>query len=257
MGITLNYIETESRKVYYRINGAENSRTIIFIHGIAADSRFFHNQLKFFGTGMRVIAIDLPGHGRSLNSESVSAEIYNNSIEQVIRKENIGKYIIAGHSMGGPICLEHYRRNRDRIEALILISTAARIPVSEEMINRSVNSFDTFFNEMLESIFFKKAGIFILAAKKGIVEKEKSIITEDMKICMNLDCTDILPSIERPVLLLTNRYDCMIPSVLTEKMKEKIKNSRLVIFEKKGHIPFFEESEEFNSTVAEFISSIQ
>lgn len=257
MGITLNYIESESRKIYYRISGAQNSRTIIFVHGLAADSRFFHNQLKNFGISLRVIAIDLPGHGRSRNPGELSAELYSRSIEEVIRKENIKSYILAGHSLGGAVCLEHYKNNRDKIEALILISTAPKIPVSGEMINRALTDFSSFFNEMLESIFHKKAGIFILAAKKTISEDEKSIITDDLRICRGMDYTDLLGSITIPVLILANRYDSMIPSELTEAMQEKIAGSRLVVFENKGHIPFFEESEEFNTAVTDFLTSIQ
>lgn len=257
MGISLNYIESERTKIYYRISGAENSRTIVFVHGLAADSRFFHNQLKFFGNSLRVIAIDLPGHGRSRNPGELSAEIYSRSIEHVIQKENIGRYILAGHSMGGAVCMEHYKNNNCKIEALILISTAPKIPVTQEMVDRSINDFNSFFDQMLASIFFKKAGIFILAAKKNIVEEEKSIITDDLKICMSMDHSAVLESINIPVLLLANRHDSMIPAELTMEMQKKITDSRLVVFESKGHIPFFEESEVFNIAVENFITSIQ
>lgn len=257
MGITLNYIESEGSKLYYRISGAEKSRTIIFVHGLAADSRFFHNQLKFFGNTFKVIAIDLPGHGRSKKTGLLTAESYSRSIEQVVAKENIPRYILAGHSMGGAICLEHYKNNNAKIDALILISTAAKIPVTPEMAERSIHDFNSFFDQMLGSIFNKKAGIFILAAKKSIDEEERTIITEDLKICMEMDHTDLLPLIDKPVLLLANRYDSMIPCGLTAEMQGRINNSKLVVFENQGHIPFFEESEEFNAALSGFITSIQ
>jgi len=257
MGISLNYIESESSKIYYRISGAENSRTIIFVHGLAADSRFFHNQLKYFGNSHRVIAIDLPGHGRSRRQLKLSAELYSRSIDQIIKKENVENYILAGHSMGGAVCLEHYKNNSRNIDALILISTAPKIPVTTEMIERSVNDFSGFFNEMLSAIFFKKAGVFILAAKKSIDEEERAIITDDLRICLDIDQTEILDKIRVPVLLLANRYDSMIPAELTENMKDSIPDAKLVIFESHGHIPFFEESESFNRTLEEFLTSIQ
>jgi len=257
MGISLNYIESETGKVYYRVSGAENSRTIIFVHGLAADSRFFHNQLKYFGNSLRVIAIDLPGHGRTRRTDELSAAVYSRSIEQVVIKENIGSYILAGHSMGGAVCLEHYKNNQSRIQALILISTAPKIPVTQEMVERSINDFNRFFDEMLSVIFCKKAGIFILAAKKSIDDEERSVITDDLRICMSMDHTDILESIRVPVLLLANRYDSMISAELTTDMRNSIPDSKLVVFDSYGHIPFFEESELFNSTLEEFLTSIQ
>lgn len=257
MGITLNYIETNNSKVYYRVSGAEHSRTIVFVHGLAADSRFFHNQLKFFGNSMKVIAIDLPGHGRSRNPGILTAEAYSRSIEQVIARENVDSYILAGHSMGGAICLEHYKNNHNRIDALILISTAAKIPVTAGMVSRSENDFESFFDQILGSIFKKKAGIFILAAKKNLDDDEKTVITSDLKICMGMDQAGVLESINIPVLILANRYDSMIPAELTAGMQSKISGSRLVVFENTGHIPFFEDSEIFNAAVLDFINSIQ
>lgn len=257
MGISLNYIESETGKIYYRISGAENNRTIIFVHGLAADSRFFHNQLKYFGNSLRVIAIDLPGHGRTRRTDELSAAVYSRSIEQVVIKENIGSYILAGHSMGGAVCLEHYKNNHHRIQALILISTAPKIPVTEEMVERSTNDFSRFFDEMLSAIFCKKAGIFILAAKKIIDDEERSVITDDLRICMGMDHTGILGNISVPVLLLANRYDSMISAELTTDMGNSIPDAKLVVFDNHGHIPFFEESELFNSTLEEFLTSIQ
>ncbi len=257
MGISLNYIESVGKKVFYRISGVDNSPTIVFVHGIAGDSRFFHNQLKSLGNNFRIIAVDLPGHGRSHNPGEVSAEFYSRSIEQIIKVENIESYILAGHSMGGGICLEHYKNNHAKIKALILISTAPRIPVTAEMFNRSLLDFENFFNKMISSIFHKKAGIFIIAAKKNIDSAERKIITDDLKICMSMDYTELLHDIDIPVLILANSHDRMVPAADTIEMYGKIKNSKLVIFDKEGHIPFFEDSEEFNSAVTDFISSLQ
>ena len=257
MGIHLNYIETGRQKLFYRISGEQNPRTIIFVHGLAGDSRFFHNQMKYFGERYRIIAIDLPGHGRSHRADDPSAELYSRSIELVAEKENLARYILAGHSMGGAVCLEHYMNNRGRIESLILISTSHRIPVTDEMISRSVNEFETFFDALLSATYYKKAGIFILAAKRLMGEEEAATITADLRICRDMDYTGVLEQISIPVLVIANRHDKMIPAEQTIEMQKRIRNSKLVIFENHGHIPFFEESEQFNSAVMEFISSIQ
>jgi len=227
------------------------------VHGLAGDSRFFHNQMKYFGEKYRIIAIDLPGHGRSHKPGAPSAELYSKSIEQVAQKENLDRYILAGHSMGGAVCLEHYMNNREKIESMILISTSHRILVTEEMINSSINEFETFFDTLLTTTYYKKAGIFILAAKRLMGEEEAETITADLRICSNMDYTDVLEKISIPVLVIANRYDKMIPAERTVEMQRLIRNSKLVVFDNHGHIPFFEESEQFNATVMEFISSIQ
>lgn len=48
----------------------------------------------------------------------------------------------------------------------------------------------------------------------------------------------------------------MIPAALTKSMKEKISNSKIVIFDDEGHVPFFENSNGFNNELEIFIKEI-
>ena len=256
MGFTLNHIENNGTDIFYRVNGVENGLPIIFVHGLAGDSRFFHNQLRFFGNSYKTIAIDLPGHGRSSCISEQSIDIYTRSIETVIKKEKIDQYILAGHSMGGVICIENYLKNKEKVKAMILISTSSYLPVSKSLIDTSINDFEKFFSKMLPRIFHKKAGIFILAAQKNITDDVKRIITGDLQLCSGLNYTEQLNDIDIPVLLVANKFDRMVPSYLTEDMQWKIRNSKIKVFNNEGHVPFFENSDEFNSTMSEFIESV-
>ncbi len=254
----MNHIENNGVDVFYRVSGSEKGLPVILVHGLAGDSRFFHNQLRFFGNTRRTIAVDLPGHGKSSAMPAPqSIEAYNSSIEEVIKKEKIDSYILAGHSMGGIICMENYLKHKDRVKAMVLVSTSSVLPVTDELINASVNDFDSFFNMILTRVFHKKAGIFILAAQKNMTEQDKRIITGDLKLCSKINYDMQLGDIDIPVLLIANRFDRMIPASLTEEMQKKIRNSKIVLFDNEGHIPFFENSDEFNSVVNGFIESVQ
>ena len=256
MGFELNHIDNNGIDIFYRVNGVENGIPIIFVHGLAGDSRFFHNQLKFFGNSYKTIAIDLPGHGRSSCISEQSIAIYTRSIETVVKKEKIDSYILAGHSMGGVICIENYLKHKDKVKALILISTSSYLPVSKSLIDASVSDFESFFNKMLPRIFHRKAGIFVLAAQKNISDEAKKIIVSDLQLCSGINYTEHLKDIEIPVLLIANKYDRMVPAYLTEEMHWKIKNSEIIIFNNEGHVPFFENSNDFNVRMSEFIESI-
>ena len=244
-------------EVFYRIKGDDKGSPIIFIHGLAGDSRFFHNQLNYFGKYNKTIAIDLPGHGRSAQIDEQSIDLYNRSIEAVVKKEKIDSYILAGHSMGGAVSIENYLTNRDMVKGLILISTSYNFHITKKLIDASVDDFDNLFNKIFPKIFHKKSGFFMLAAQKNLNEDHKKIISGDLILCSELNYKEQLESIDIPVLLVANRFDRMIPVYLTEEMNWKIKNSKLVIFDDEGHVPFFENSGEFNSAVDEFIQSIQ
>ena len=254
MTLFLKYIENETGRIYYRVNGAEHNRTIVMVHGLAGDSRFFHNQMKYFSSSYRMISIDLPGHGRSVEYPELSLESYSSSINEVIKHENPDSYILIGHSMGGCICLEHYKKNRDRILSMILVSTAAVLPVGSGLIENARNNFSEFFDGFLGLIFSKKAGIFILAAKTAITDTEKNVIINDLEICSTMNYEAILPEIDIPVLLVANTNDRMVPCELTEKMHRHIRNSAFITLDENGHIPFFESHEKFNAAVEQFLN---
>ncbi len=253
MSLSLNHIQSDYGRIYYRINGSENTDAMVMIHGLAGDSRFFHNQMKYFSSKFKVISIDLPGHGRSMDFEDQSLELYAHSINQVILTEKLHNYILMGHSMGGAICLDHYGKNSENIRSMILISTAAVLPVNRELIEDAENNFHNFFDNLLGIIFSKKAGIFILAAKKNITDPEKAVIINDLKICSSMNYATILEKINIPVLLVANTGDRMIPWTLTDELHKQISGSKLVIFEENGHVPFFEDHEKFNMAVDDFL----
>ena len=242
--------------VFYRIKGDGKGLPIIFIHGLAGDSRFFHSQLNYFGEFNKTIAIDFPGHGRSAHITEPSLSLYNKSIEAVVEKEKIDSYILAGHSMGGAVSIENYLKNRDMVKALILISTSYSFHITKKLMDAVTDDFDNLFDKIFPRIFHKKSAIFMSAAKKILNEDHKKIIRADLILCSEINYSEQLDNISIPVLLIANKFDRMIPSYLTEEMHWKIKNSKPVIFDDEGHVPFFENSDEFNNTVDEFIRSI-
>jgi pimeloyl-ACP methyl ester carboxylesterase len=119
------------------------------------------------------------------------------------------------------------------------------------------DDFDNLFDKIFPRIFHKKFSIFMSAAKTNLSEEHKKIIRADLLLCSKINYDKQLADINIPVLLVANKLDRMIPAYLTEEMHWKIKNSKLAIFDDEGHVPFFENSDEFNSAVDEFIRSIQ
>ncbi|MCL2154272.1 MAG: alpha/beta hydrolase [Leptospirales bacterium] len=257
MKVVIDYTKDHKIDIFYRIKGNEKGFPIIFIHGLAGDSRFFHNQLNYFGKSNKTIAIDLPGHGRSSHITEQSMNLYNRSIEAVVEKENIDSYILAGHSMGGAVSIENYLKNKNKVKALILISTSYSFHITKKIIDASINDFDNLFNKIFPRIFHKKSGIFMTAAQENLNDDHKKIITGDLILCSKINYNEQLENIDIPVLLVANKFDRMVPAYLTEEMHWKIKNSKLVIFDDEGHVPFFENSDEFNNAVDEFIQLIQ
>jgi len=98
------YLNYNEHKIYYEVRG-NSSKTLIFIHGWTGSIHSWKYQLDSF-PGYKVLAIDLPGNGKSSKNENsiYSTELFADSVYQVLKKEKINKGFFIGHSMGLAVC---------------------------------------------------------------------------------------------------------------------------------------------------------
>ena len=66
----------------YISNSVEHNETIVFIHGIASTSETFINQIKLFKKDFTVIALDIPGYGKSPTIKNTTILNYASSIHK-------------------------------------------------------------------------------------------------------------------------------------------------------------------------------
>lgn len=256
MKINSNYIKIKEKEIFYRSSGENSCNSLILIHGLAGDSRLFHNQLKYFANTCRVIAPDLPGHGKSGTCEFCSISDYSAVIESIVKHEALDKPVILGHSMGGAVALQYCISNKEKVKALILVSTAHRFDINKETIALAEDDFENFYKSLITGSFSRKAGLFLMAIQNGIPEELKKTILDDLRICSTVNFGNNLHEIEVPVLIMANRNDGVLDPGLTAEMGQKIPGSKLLLLDSSGHVPFFEESESFNPEVEQFMDKI-
>lgn len=119
--------------------------TVVFIHGVLNDHSVWALQTRYLAHhGFNVLAVDLPGHGRSAGP--------HHDIEPCRTVESAADFIIAlldaagiqtaalvGHSFGSLIALEVAARAPQRISHLAMVGTAFPMPVSPELLETSLN----------------------------------------------------------------------------------------------------------------------
>ncbi len=106
-------------------------QTIVFQHGFAGVAESFEFQLTHFSSQYRVIAPDLRGHGQSdaPYTDYTMSELVDDMYAICETLDLPEKFILAGHSFGGSVCVEFANAYPERIEKLILIATAGEYPV--------------------------------------------------------------------------------------------------------------------------------
>ena len=119
--------------------------TIVFIHGVLNDHSVWILQTRYLAHhGFNVLALDLPGHGKSAGvnrdiTPCLSVEAAADFILALLDAAGVATAALVGHSFGSLIALEAAARAPDRITHLTLLGTAFPMPVSPALLDASLN----------------------------------------------------------------------------------------------------------------------
>lgn len=94
------YLQYNEHKIYYEVRG-NSAKTLVFIHGWTGSTEAWKYQLDAFND-YKVIALDLPGNGKSSKNEKFkyTMELFADAVNEVLKTENINNAFFIGHSMG-------------------------------------------------------------------------------------------------------------------------------------------------------------
>jgi pimeloyl-ACP methyl ester carboxylesterase len=127
-------------------------RSVVFIHGAQNDHSVWALQSRYLAHhGFAVLALDLPGHGRSGGAALLSIEAMASWLLAVLDAAGVGHASLIGHSMGALIALEacaqagaHTGAHTDahagpRIGKIALLGSAFPMKVSAALLEAAKN----------------------------------------------------------------------------------------------------------------------
>lgn len=138
--------------MYIQVNGSDTycytggksfdpaKPTIVFIHGVLNDHSVWILQSRYLANhGYNVLAIDLPGHGKSTGSCPTSVEAAAAFIIALLDAAGVAKAALVGHSWGSLIALHAASLAPGRVTHLALLATAAPMKVSPALLDAALN----------------------------------------------------------------------------------------------------------------------
>lgn len=121
------YAKFDGMRVHYEDFG-KGREALLFVHGWTCTADFWQMQVPAFSNRMRVIAVDLPGHGRSDKPKiAYTQDLFARSIDAVLRDAKVESAILVGHSMGAPVVRQFYRLYPKKTRALVLVDGSLRL----------------------------------------------------------------------------------------------------------------------------------
>ena len=120
-------------RVHASTGGAsfEPARPVVaFLHGAGLDHSIWALAARMFAqAGRAVLALDLPGHGRSAGPPLTDIDALADWLLAALDAAGVDKARLVGFSMGSAVALEAAARAPGRIEALALLGAAPAMPV--------------------------------------------------------------------------------------------------------------------------------
>lgn len=104
----------------YDIAGA-GEPSLLFLHGWCGDRSFWAAQFDNFSPSHRVLAVDLPGHGKSSVPEEYSIDAFARKVAELADDLRLGRSVVFGHSIGAMVALALSQLAPELVGAVALI----------------------------------------------------------------------------------------------------------------------------------------
>ena len=235
---------------------------LVLVHGFLGSSKMWEPQINFFKDYFRVITPDLPGFGKSSKVKSLdSINAMAKTVLELLKKRDINKFNLMGHSMGGMVVQEMAIISGDKINKLICYSTG---PIGD--IPGRFESMDTTRERLKKDglketvsrvpqkwfVEGKKAKNYYLCEK---AVKNISIQTADNALIAMKNWTgyENLKNIKQDTLIIWGDRDVSYNFDQVDTLKKNITNSKLEIFKNCCHNVHLEEPQKFNEIVKNFL----
>ncbi len=109
---------------------------VVFVHGAMHDHSCWTLLARWCAHhGFAVLAVDLPGHGRSAGPPRASVEDMAGWVLALLDAAGVAQAALVGHSMGSLVALEATGREPQRVRRLVMMGTAYPMQVSQALLD--------------------------------------------------------------------------------------------------------------------------
>ncbi len=214
--------------------------SVVFIHGAQHDHSVWILQSRYLAHhGHSVLALDLPGHGRSAGAPLTSVPAMADWVAEVIRTAGLKRVMLVGHSMGSLVALHCATLAPERVAGIALIGTAAPMKVSEALLKAArddeARAFDMINFWSHASLSARPGcpgpGFSVFVQNRRLMERQTpGVLLSDFLACnayeQAFECADTLAC---PSLFILGAQDLMTPPKAARALIDRVRQSASVL----------------------------
>ncbi len=256
------FVEYQNNKLCYNIGGT--GMPLMLLHGFLENKTIWNTFSTELTEYFKIIAVDLPGHGKSELSSSIAGpEFMAEAMLSILKAENIEKVFMVGHSMGGYASCAFADMYPEKLSALCLFHSVPFADSQDGKKNRdkAIKRVDTGKTFELCSLHAPRvfASKNLSAFARNIqVNTQIALSTNPNTIKATLrgmrdrkDYSDTIKQFKQPLLYVQGKYDNFIPQGKL-KVEDLPAKHEFLLLENSGHIGFIEEKEKAIQAVKVF-----
>lgn len=244
--------------VHYRDQGNPSGPTLVLVHGFSANVDAWEPWVKRLGGTYRIVTLDLPGHGLTQTPKGykVGPDTFIDTVQGVADHLKLGKFVIAGNSMGGGVAWNYALAHPERLDGLVLVDAAGWSRPKDSKGGPLIfkilgNPVGRTLVKNLDASRLTKAGLEDAYIDKSLVTDALVHRYVDLTrapghrdILLSLQAANrapatpaILATIKVPTLVMHGRIDKLIPFANGEAFAKAIPGATLIAYDGVGHVP--------------------
>lgn len=266
-GLSEKMIVVDEMPIALLEGGRSDRPTVVLIHGFAANKENWVRFARYLTDACHVVAIDLPGHGKSAKDNGMHYRIDDQVryLHEILMHLGLDRCHLAGNSMGGAIACVYAASYPDRVESLLLLAPGGVRQYESQldrllaagknpMIIEKPDDFYALMDFAMEKKPYIPWPIARVLAEKAITNKAvNERIFADLLADQSFVFTEELEKIHARTLIVWGAQDRLISVNNASVFDQLIPDSRKIILNDVGHAPMFEEPERTARLYREFM----
>jgi sigma-B regulation protein RsbQ len=251
------FASLDGAKIHY-VNYGKGSDALVLIHGWTQSIDAWRDQIPELAKRNRVIAIDLPGHGKSDKPEvKYSMDYFARAVEAVMRDAKVNRAVLVGHSMGTPIARQFYRKYPDKTLAIVIVDGALKPFGDAAMMNNLIAGLRSpNYKETIAQMFTGLSGPSLAPEIKERITAATMSTPQPVLVSAMEGMADPTiwgdDKINVPVLAVMAKNPFFPPNI-EEMSRPLVPNLEFQMWEGVGHFLMMEKPKEFNAAVLAFL----
>jgi pimeloyl-[acyl-carrier protein] methyl ester esterase len=256
-------------KWHYEMEG--EGKPLLFLHGWGVDSRIWRQQVKHFAQFYKVVAIDLPGHGKS-DWQKISLAEMAHDIVAIMEQLGFQEFGVVGSSMGGLVALKICHGHSQKIKCLVLVGSHFKFSKSDDypygldveqirkLSGQVEEAYPAIVHIFFRSLFTKQERSsrrfkWIQTFRESMSMPQKEALLEMLDMLEKEDLRPSLPMIHIPLQYINGTEDYIFPKETFLFVRDRVPHAQFEWFEECGHFPFLSKPYEFNEVLEKFLKT--